>query len=69
MRLLLYTYHIQIQVLASKVGIVDNSSHTGGGGGGLVVKSDFQPVEDHSEGRYTLMAIISHIGTIHRWMD
>ena len=66
MWLLLYTYYIQIQVFASKVGIVDNSSHTGGG---LVVKNDFQPVEDHSEGRYTLMAIISHIGTIHRWID
>jgi len=49
------------QVFASKVGIVDNNSSSQIGGG-LVVKSDFQPIEDHSEGRYTLMAIISHIG-------
>ena len=32
------------------------------------MKSDFQPMDDHSEGKYTLMAIISHIGKIHGWI-
>jgi len=48
------------QILASKIDIDDNNNSSSNKGG--QVKTEFQPVEDHSEGRYTLMAIISHIG-------